>query len=306
MELRQLRYFLAVAETEHMTRAAAVLGIQQPPLSQQIMALERQLGLTLFHRHPKGMSLTDAGRLFLPEATRLIQDMLALEQRMARIAKGQTGVLSIGFTSSTAAHAFVPRLLRESRRSHPGIALELNEDNAAGIIEAVASNRLHCGFLRVPVSQPEKLKFEKLLNESVVVALASSHPLAQSKSRSGKHALSLLDLRDEPFILVRRSNALGLYANLLTLCRELGFEPRVAAEVEKMLTNLNLVAAGVGISVVPASMQGMQAHSVSYRALAQSNRLDAPITLVYRRDDCVGPTKEFVQLARRIAAEMKA
>ncbi len=289
-----------------MTRAAAVLGIQQPPLSQQIMALERQLGLTLFHRHPRGMSLTAAGRLFLPEATRLIQDMVALEQRMARVAKGQTGVLSIGFTSSTAAHAFVPRLLRECRRSHPAIALELNEDNAAGIIEAVASNRLHCGLVRVPVNQPEKLKFETLLSEPVVVALASDHPLAQSKSGSAKNQLSLLDLREESFILVRRSNAPGLYGNLLALCRKLGFEPRIAVEVEKMLTNLNWVAAGVGVSVVPASMQGVQAHSVCYRALAQGNRLDAPITLVYRRDDCVGPTKEFVRLARTIAAEMKS
>src|SRR5690349_14390561 len=145
MEIRQLRYFLAVAELGHMTRAAEQLGIQQPPLSQQIKLLERHLGLQLFHRHPKGMSLTDAGRLFQPEAQRMVQEMAQLEQRMAQVAKGQYGKLAIGFTSSAAAHAFVPEVLRACRRLHPGIALELSEANAAEITEAVAASRLHCG-----------------------------------------------------------------------------------------------------------------------------------------------------------------
>ncbi len=308
MEFRQLRYFLAVAEAGHMTRAAASLGIQQPPLSQQIKTLERQLGLALFHRHPKGVSLTDGGRLFLGEAQRMVQDMAAMEQRMARIARGQHGQLAVGFTSSAAAHAFVPAALREYRRSQPGIALVLSENNAAEITEAVTASRLHCGLLRVPVAQPEPLVFETLLQEPVRIALPSDHPLAVgAMGTGGKLAppLSLTELRHESFILVRRPGAPGLYANLLALCREQGFEPHIAAEVDRMMTNLNLVAAGVGISVVPASMEGTQAHAISYRALEQGERLDAPLTLVYRRADCVGPTRSFVEMARRIAARMR-
>ncbi len=108
MELRHLRYFVAVAEAGHVTRAAARLGIQQPPLSQQIRALEARLGLPLFHRHPKGVALTDGGRLFLAEARRLLDDVAAVEARMARVARGQQGSLCVGFTSSAAAHAFTP------------------------------------------------------------------------------------------------------------------------------------------------------------------------------------------------------
>ena len=304
MEIRQLRYFLAVAELGHMTRAAEQLGIQQPPLSQQIKLLERALSLQLFHRHPKGMSLTDAGRLFQPEAQRMVQDMAQLEQRMAQVAKGQYGKLAIGFTSSAAAHAFVPEVLRACRRLHPGISLELSEANAAEITEAVAASRLHCGLLRVPVAQSDKLVFEPLLREPVVLALPLHHPLAVATAGRPAKAVSLLQLRDDAFILVRRPGAPGLYANLLALCRQQGFEPRVAAEVERMMTNLNLVAAGVGISIVPASMQGLHAGAVVYRPLVESAKLDAPLTLVYRAEDSAGPVASFVALTRKVAAKM--
>jgi DNA-binding transcriptional LysR family regulator len=191
-------------------------------------------------------------------------------------------------------------VLRACRRSHSGIALELSESNAAEMTEAVASSRLHCGLLRVPVAQPESLVFEALLQEPVVMALPSDHPLAASTA-----PLSLGELQNESFILVRRPGAPGLYANLLALCRAQGFEPRIATEVDRMMSNLNLVAAGVGISVVPASMQGVHAHAITYRALLKSEPLNAPLTLVYRRADCVGPTRDFVLLARKIAAKRK-
>src|SRR4051812_37856951 len=127
MEFRHLRYFVAVADAGHMTRAAAQLGIQQPPLSQQIRALERQLGTSLFRRHPKGMALTDSGRLFLAEARRILEDMTAMEQRMALVAKGMRGLLAVAFTTSAAAHAFMPKALRAFRNRHPEIALVLSE-----------------------------------------------------------------------------------------------------------------------------------------------------------------------------------
>jgi DNA-binding transcriptional LysR family regulator len=305
MDLRQLRYFVAVAEAGHMTRAAAQLGIQQPPLSMQIKALEAHLGMPLFHRHPKGVALSDGGRLFLVEARRILQDMDAMQTRMQRIARGQQGQLAIGFTSSAAAHAFTPEALRACRNRFPDIELVISEDNAAEITQAIANARLHAGFLRVPVSRPEGVALQTLLTEPTVVALPLDHPLAAARPAKGaknSHAIAVNDLHGENFILVRQPGAPGLYANLLALCAAHGVHLNVVAEVSRMMTNLNLVAAGVGISVVPASMQGAHPHAIVYRPLAASARLDAPLTLAYREADCTGPTATFVALVREIAA----
>ncbi|WP_067066680.1 LysR family transcriptional regulator [Roseateles chitosanitabidus] len=300
MDLRHLRYFVTVAETGHMTRAAALLGMQQPPLSQQIKTLEQELGLSLLHRHPKGVSLTDAGRHFLDEARRLLRDFGDMRERMDRLAGGQHGLLSVGFTSSAAAHAFTPAVLRACRGEHPGIALSMTENNAAELIDAIAKSRLHCGFLRVPVARPEGLSFEPLLSEPALLALPLDHRLAEAP-RAATTPVPLGELEGEDLILVRRPGAPGLYANLLALCEREGVRPRSFVEVDRMMMNLNLVAAGAGISVVPASMRGVHAHSIVFRPLPRHARLEAPLTLAWRTHDQEGPTATFLALARRIA-----
>jgi len=302
MDIRALRYFAAVAETGHMTRAAEQLGIQQPPLSLQIKALERELGVLLFRRHPRGVALTDAGRLFQAEALRMLQDMDAMKQRMTRVAKGQAGRLAVGFTSSAAAHRFMPDALREFRRAYPDVELQLREDNAAELTEALAAGRLHCGLLRVPVARPEGLLFETLLREPVLVAMPSDHRLARGRDKDSR-ALPLTRLCEEGIILVRRPGAPGLYADLLALCHAKGLRPRVVAEVDRMMTNLNLVAAGVGLSVVPASMHGVHAHAIAYARLADGGQLDAPLTLVSRAQEDNLPAQNFAALLRRLAQE---
>jgi len=304
MELRHLRYFLAVAQAGHMTRAAEALGIQQPPLSQQIKALEQELGVVLFQRHPKGVALTEAGRQFQLEAQRILDGMAAMTQRMACVARGELGQLNIGFTSSAAAHAFTPEALRECRRSQPGVTLSLSEDNAAGITESVAARRLHCGLIRVPVARPPGLEFEALLREPVVVALPRDHALARRRPARAAAPVALADLRDDGFILVRRPGAPGLYANLLALCEAQGIQPKIAAEVGRMGTSLNLVAAGAGVSVVPASMQGQHSQAVVYLPLLESARLEAPLTLVYRSADTGGPVAHFLAIARKTATRL--
>lgn len=302
MDIRALRYFAAVAETGHMTRAAEQLGIQQPPLSQQIKTLERELGVQLFRRHPRGVALTDAGRLFQAEALRMLQDMESMKQRMTRVAKGQAGTLAVGFTSSAAAHRFMPEALREFRRAYPDVELQLREDNAAELTEALAANRLHCGLLRVPVARPEGLLFETLLREPVLVAMPSDHRLARGRDKDSR-PLPLAKLCEEGIILVRRPGAPGLYADLLALCHAKGLRPRVVAEVDRMMTNLNLVAAGVGLSVVPASMHGVHAHAIAYARLADGGQLDAPLTLVSRAEEDNLPALNFAALLRKLAVE---
>ncbi len=302
IEFRHLRYFVAVADARHITRAAERLGMQQPPLSQQIKGLEVELGVPLFLRHPKGVTLTDAGQLFYAEATRLLRDCAAMQERMLAFADGSQGMLSIGFTSSSAAHDFTPEALRMCRATYPGIQLVVSENNAAEITDAVASSRLHCGFLRVPVAWPKGVVLKTLLQEPAVLAMPRDHPLAQLPQGKKPAPVQLKELQGEKFIFVRKPGAPGLYANLLELCLREGVAINVVSEVDRMMTNLNLVAAGAGISVVPSSMQGTHHHAIVYRPLARSVKLGAPLTLAYRKSDCHGPTAAFVELVTKIAA----
>ncbi|MCZ2496583.1 LysR family transcriptional regulator [Xylophilus sp. Kf1] len=295
MELKQLRYFVAVAETGHMTRAAARLGMQQPPLSQQIRALETRLGIDLFVRHPKGVALTDAGVALLADSRRLLSDADAVERRLRDMAAGRAGSLSIGFTSSAAAHALTPRVLRECRRAWPGIALRIGEDHAAGLTAGIASGRFHCGFLRVPVARPAELVFETLLREPVLLALPTGHA---ALARQGP--VDLRRLVQERFILVRQQGAPGLYAQLLSLCEQIGCQPAATQEVDRMMTALNLVAAGEGVTVVPASMRGAHPDAIEFRPLADPG-LDAPLTLVWRAGDDSPALRAFVTLVRQEA-----
>jgi DNA-binding transcriptional LysR family regulator len=291
LELRPLRYFLAVADAGQLTAAAAVLGLQQPPLSQQIQALERQLGMQLFERHPKGVRLTDAGRVLEVEARRLVDDADALRERMRGVAQGAQGRLRIAFTSSAAAHAFTPATLRACRHRLPGIELTIvGERNAAEVTEDIADGRLHAGFLRVPVMQPEGVVQRHLLDEPVVVAVPCDHPLAASRR------IGLPGFEGQPMVLVRRPGAPGLYARLLARCARQSVTPVIVAEVERMMSALNLVAAGVGLCVVPTSMQGVHAQAITYRPLARAAGLAAPLTLVWRDSRRTGALARFVDL----------
>jgi DNA-binding transcriptional LysR family regulator len=300
MDIRQLRYFTAVAQLGHLTRAAASLGIQQPPLTQQLHRLEAEAGVALFERHPKGMRLTEAGQALQVDAERLLADFDALRQRLRERADGERGTLSVAFTSSSAAHGFTPMALREMRHHHPHVDLRIVEDHAGAVIESVEAARLHAGLIRWPVSQPPGLQFDVLLREPVMLAFSVDHALVRWPASK---PVPLRCLDDEPLILVRRPGAPGLYARLLEICKRAGVKPRVVAEVERMMTNLNLVAAGTGLTVVPASMSGHHPNAIQYRRLQASVRLDAPLTLVTRRADTSPLTRLFVNRLRALVQQ---
>lgn len=305
MDLKQLKYFVAVAEAGHITRAAQRLGMQQPPLSQHMKSLEALVGAQLLRRHARGVSVTPAGELLLADARRILADVAAVEERITRAASGQQGRLAIAFTSSAAAHRLTPDVLRAYRGRFGGVDLVLDENNASGVIEGITSGKFDCGLLREPNARPPGMAFETLLREPVLAALPVDHPLLKSRRmRQGLPRVALTDLAQEDFILVRRPGAPGLYANLVALCRSLGFEARIVAEVPRTTTCLNLVAAGAGISVVPASMQGTHRHAIAYCALAESARIDAPLTLAYRSEELHGPLAKFVAMAREVAGQM--
>lgn len=299
MELRHLRYFIMVAEERHFTRAAARLNMQQPPLSQQIRALEQELGFDLFKRHPKGVDLTAGGLVFLEEAQAILARVEHGALKASRVAQGIEGTLAIGFTSSAAAHALIPRIIRAYRERYPAVELSINEGSARELTEDAIEKRIDVDILRAPVSTHQSLTFHRLLNEEMLLVLPTGHPLLATADS----AIPIAALKDERFILVRRPGAPGMYANLITACQNAGFEPKIAFEVERMLTNVSLVAAGEGISVVPASMRDVHRDSVVYCRIKDARpKLLAPITLVRRAFNPSAPLQNFIGLARELGA----
>ncbi len=304
MELRHLRYFVAVAEERHITRAARRLGMQQPPLSQQIRALETELGTKLFTRGARGVEPTAAGQAFLAEAYAILNSVRQAATRAQQAARGQVGRLSVGFTTSAVVHPLVPDIIREFRRDHAQVTLDLRENSAADLLEAVLAGDIQLALLRVPVARAPSLAVLELLQEEMLLVLPVGHRLLGGRFRRVGSAVPLAELAGESFILVRRPGAPGIYQNLILACRAAGFEPQVTAEVAHMLTNINLVAAGAGISVVPASMQQVSLRHVGYRRIDTCPALTAPLTLVYPREG-VGPVvSNFIAVSRRLSGAL--
>lgn len=298
MELRHLRYFVAVAEEGHVTRAAERLGIQQPPLSQQIQALERELDAQLFRRKPRGVELTPAGRALLEEARAILARADAAILATRRAAHGETGRIGIGFTSSASFHPFLPRAIRAFREAHPGIALALEESGTTELVAALRMQTIDAAFVRSPVGDSADLFVRPLLEEAMVAALPSGHTLT-----AGSEPLPLAALAGETFIFYRRPVGPGLHDAIIAACDRAGFSPTIGQEAPRMLSTLSLVAAGLGVTVVPASMSRLEAEGVSYRRLADSPApLTAPLNLAYRRDEISAAVRRFVGLVQRSAA----
>jgi DNA-binding transcriptional LysR family regulator len=300
MELRHLRYFIAVAEEGHFTRAAERLHMQQPPLSQQIRALEEELGFALFERHPKGARLTAGGAAFLAEARAILASVVSGAARATLAAHGASGLLHIGFTSSAAAHELMPRIIRAFRDAWPAVILRFSEENASVLTSELESGKLDLAFLRQPVRRPDSLQFATIATEEMLLVLPSGHP-ALPPARAGRRAtVSLASLKDEQFVMLKHAGSLGMYASLVAACEKAGYAPQVAIEVERMLTMISLVAAGVGVSAVPASMCGFHERNVVYCRIAESDAtLMAPLTFVHRIDDQMPVLANFKAIVRR-------
>jgi DNA-binding transcriptional LysR family regulator len=297
MELRHLRYFVAVAEEGHVTRAAERLGIQQPPLSQQIQALERELDAQLFRRKPRGVELTPAGRALYDEARAILARVDEAVAATKRAAQGEAGRIGIGFTSSASFHPFVPRTIRAFREAQPLVALALEESGTTELVAALRAQAIDAAFVRSPVGESDDLFVRPLFDEKMVAALPSGHRL----SGAGDD-LPLAALADETFILYRRPVGPGLHDAIIAACDRAGFSPKIGQEAPRMLSTLSLVAAGLGVTVVPASMSRLEAEGVVYRPIDPSAQLTAPLNLAYRRDEISAAVRRFVALVQRSAA----
>lgn len=294
MELRHLRYFVAIADEGHFTRAAARLGIGQPPLSQQIQILEREIGTPLFKRLPRGVTLTDAGLAFADDARRILRDVDAATARAQRVARGEQGRLRVGLINSASFHPLVPKLIREFRQRYPSIAFSLEERTTPGLVAAVRNETVDVAFVRPLLDDAIGLHVEAVVDEDLLVALPAGHPLT-ARARVPLMALSI-----EPFVLFSRVVGAGLHDAIITACRNAGFSPRVVQEASQVTSIVNLVASGLGISLVPASMQHIHSEGVTFRPLVRPVP-KARLSLICRTEATQSPQ---IRKLRELIAEL--
>lgn len=295
-DLRQLRYFIAVAETLHFGRAAAALHISQPPLSRSIVELEDRVGTRLLARTRRRVELTPEGARFLVEARRVLSQLEHAVLDVRGIAAGTTGRLRIGFVS-LADYGVLPRLLKAYKATRPGVALALREMLSPEQAAALAAGELDFGLLLPPVAGVS-LEHLVVQRERFVTALPARHPLARRPGR-----VALRELGEEAFVMVPRDIAPGLYDIVAGLAARAGFAPRVAQEAIQMQTVVSLVSSGLGVAVVPGSIANLGRRGVVYRELADPHpRLE--LWLAWQRSSLSAAGREFVELARK--AQRKA
>lgn len=246
MELRHLRYFVAVAEELHFRKAAEKLHIVQPALSKQISSLEAELGLRLLDRDRRHVTLTEAGSTFLDEAIAVLALADGAKARAIAVSDGTVGHLNMGFIQPALA-GIVPRALRRYRASYPDVRIRLAELTSRRALEQVASGDVHCAFTRLPVEPRPGIRYEPVSTQTVIVAFPEEHRFATRES------IALNELADEDLILIDRRVEPQLHDYYVALCNDAGFSPRVAQEVNSTWVSTGLVASGLGVGFVPSS-----------------------------------------------------
>lgn len=292
IDLRQLRYFKVLGETLHFGQAAELLHISQPPLSRQIAALERTLGVPLLARNSRTARLTPAGRRF-HEQTRTLLDALDRAVRDAQAtARGERGQLRLGFTM-LAAWNVLPRLLKDYADAHPDVDVALTEVVPRDLAAALAAGDADLG-ITFPGRLPPTLSYLPLHSEPLCAVLPAGHRLAQAA------AVPVGELAGEPFVTFPASTAPALHEVVSACCRTHGFAPKARLETDLQQTIVNLVAAGLGVSLVPDSMRRMQLPGAVFRPLVASPRLELGVAWRIGNDNPCLPG--FLAHARALAA----
>jgi DNA-binding transcriptional LysR family regulator len=295
MELRHLRYFVAVADHLSFGRAARALHLSQPPLSRQIRALEDELGTALFARTKRSVALTPAGAALLPDARRLLREADALRVGARKHALGEVGTLALGFIGM-AAYNVLPDLLPAFHRAHPGVRLALREATSDVLLAALRQGEIDAGVVLPPVSEPG-FEYLPLFRDTLVAALPAGR-------RRAPGAIPLASLAGEPFVLFPRGVGASLHDLIVGFCHRAGFAPRIEQEAIQMQTIVSLVAAGMGVALVPASLMNMRRTGVVYRRLAESSPL-VELGLAWRAGDGSPLVGAFAALGRERAAHRR-
>lgn len=297
MELRQLEYFVTVAEELNFSRAAERLNMTQPPLSTQIKALESEIGVQLFERSTRNVRLTRAGELFWASSRRLLNQIQDNVSQARSAASGQIGQLALGFVPS-ATIELMPPILRSFRESHPGVSLILHELTPAQQVAELRSGALDCACFYLPLGDEAPfgdtgLASLPVAHEPLIVALPSHHPLAESDR------LSADQLAGEPFVMVAGHRGSGLRDAVREQCRLGGIVPEIVQEAALVQTIAGLVASGVGIALLPASIRRLQWTGVAYRPLG-GEVITVRMGLVWLRDASSPTIDSFLRIARAV------
>ena len=295
MELRHLRYFVAVAEELHFTRAALRLNIAQPPLSQQIRALEAELGVQLFVRTRRSVALTDAGQALLVRSRELLSVAQALPQELQRVARGETGLLRIGFSSTLPLTKVLRDVVAEHRRTHPDVALNLREMHTQSQFDGLRRGELDVGLVRYNERAPEGIRLLLLRRDPLRLVVPAGHRFARRRS------VPIADCRDEAFIGFPGDAGTGTGPLLKRLCAQAGFEPRIAQEAREATTQIGLVAAGLGIAVLPAPLEAVRMEGVHYVPL-EGEGAQLVMSAAMRTDEASERVLSFVRRVSAIAA----
>ncbi|HEV8548073.1 MAG TPA: LysR family transcriptional regulator [Polyangiaceae bacterium] len=293
MELRHLRYFVAVAEELHFGRAAERLGIAQPPLSRQIQALERELGFELFDRSRRRIELRAAGVVLLERARDVLARLEEAEREARRASLGKRGRVAVGYPSSLAYTGLVG-LLRAFRAEYPDVELVVRELPLSGQLEGLKNGELDVGFVRGPVDDRD-LSHECVRREPLMLALPADHPLSR------RRRLTLASVAREPFVFFPRARAPAFFDLLLGLCQKAGFTPQIRHEAPQVDV-LSMVGAGFGISIMPASVREIRRADVVFRPFA-----GAPLTellLAWRTGEGSPSRQAFIDVVRRVGLRL--
>ena len=265
MKLRQLQYFIAVAEELSFSRAAIKLHVAQPSLSTQIKALEEEIGARLFERDKRHVSLTPAGRRFEKRAAMVLSLAESAKKEASSTEQGQLGTIDLGYTALSMFSTMLPHAIRRFQQQQPNVVVTLRELTSLEQLHELGERTLDVGVLRkVDVAAPKGIRIVEWYRTPLVAAMPKDHPRARAGS------LSLSDLKDEPFIMYPRRAGTGIYWQVMELCTTAGFRPRVVREVLESSTIIGLVAAGVGIAIVPADMNCIRFSGVVYRRITDS------------------------------------
>jgi DNA-binding transcriptional LysR family regulator len=290
MELRHLRYFIAVAEELNFTRAARKVGIGQPPLSNQIRDLENEIGAPLFRRLSNGAELTEAGGAFLPEARAILLQAEQAKQSAIRAARGQSGRLRVGFTSSAVFNPVVPAIVNAFREKYAAVEFNLEEAPTTQLLERLDGEELDAVFIRSGSGDVPQVRCQLLAEDPMVIVLPVKHPL------SGAQTLRLDALARESFVLFPREAGAGFFDDIMAACRRAGFEPQLGQSAPQITSIASLIAVGLGVSIVPADMAMINVPGVRYIAIA-GEAPTARLALATRRDERSSIIRNFIAQA---------